>query len=107
PDSHSKRLKAWTTPFFAIAYPQLFESTEAPPGHPLNERLYEWKVLADEEQFAQLFDQLTHRSGLVSRELFLSNSERELTNYLHILEILLEHIVRDGLSLREIISRLE
>jgi exodeoxyribonuclease V beta subunit len=107
PDSHSKRLKAWTTPFFAIAYPELFESTEAPPGHPLNERLYEWSVLADEERFAQLFDELTHRSGLVSRELFLSNSERELTNYLHIFETLLEHIVRDSLSINEVIGRLE
>jgi exodeoxyribonuclease V beta subunit len=107
PGSRSKRLKAWTTPVFAIPYPELFESTEAPPGHPLNECLYEWNVLANEERFAQLFDELTHRSGLVSRELFLSNSERELTNYLHIFEILLEHIVRDSLSLNEIIGRLE
>ena len=54
-----------------------------------------------------LFDQLVHRSGLVSRELFLSNSERELTNYLHIFEILLEQRLKEGLSLSEIISRLE
>ena len=107
PGSRSKRLKAWTTPFFAIPYPKLFEFTEAPPDHPLNERLYEWNALANEERFAQLFDELTHRSGLVSRELFLSNSERELTNYLHIFEILLEHLVRDSLSLNEIIGCLE
>ncbi len=69
--------------------------------------MYEWKALADQEQFEILFDQLVHRSGLVSRELFLSNSERELTNYLHIFEILLERILRERLSLGEAISQLE
>lgn len=107
PESQSKRLKAWITPFFAVPYRDLFECDEVPPGHPLNERLYEWKTLADQERFGALFDQLVHRSGLVSRELFLSNSERELTNYLHIFEILLEQILRDRLSLKEVISRLE
>ena len=61
PGSQSKRLKAWTTPFFAIPYPRLFDSTEAPAGDPLNEYLYQWNVLANEERFAQLFDKLTHQ----------------------------------------------
>ncbi len=95
PDSQSKRLKAWISPFFAVPYPDLFDRAEAPPGHVLHERLYEWKALADQERFGALFDQLAHRSGLVGRELFLSNSERELTNYLHIFEILLEQILKD------------
>jgi exodeoxyribonuclease V beta subunit len=107
PDSHSKRLKAWVSPFFAVPYPDLFDCGEVEAGHPLNERLYEWNILAEEENFGALFDQLVHRSGLVSRELFLANSERELTNYLHIFETLLEQTVRERLSLREIISRLE
>src|SRR5579862_2185472 len=107
PDSHSQRLKAWISPFFAVSYADLFESREAPPGHPLNERLYEWSSLAHREQFATLFDQLIHRSGLASRELFLANSARELTNYLHIFEILLAQSVSEGLSLPELIARLE
>ena len=78
-----------------------------PADHELNERLYEWKALADQERFGELFDQLVHRSGLVSRELFLSNNERELTNYLHIFEILLEQRLKEGLSLSEVIGRLE
>lgn len=107
PDSQSKRLKAWISPFFAVPYRDLFERGDVAPNHPLNELLYEWKMLADDEQFGILFDQLVHRSGLVSRELFLSNSGRELTNYLHIFEILLELILRERLSLRETIARLE
>ena len=107
PDSRSKRLKAWVSPFFAVPYPDLFDCGEVEAGHPLNERLYEWNILAEQENFGALFDQLVHRSGLVSRELFLANSERELANYLHIFETLLEQTVRERLSLREIISRLE
>ena len=107
PDSQSKRLKAWISPFFAVPYRDLFDRGEMMEAHPLNQRLYEWKALADQERFAALFDQLVHRSGLVSRELFLSNSERELTNYLHIFEILLSQILQERLSLREAISRLE
>ena len=107
PDSQSKRLKAWISPFFAVPYPDLFDCGEITAGHPLFEQLYEWKALADQERFGVLFDQLVHRSGLVSRERFLSNSGRELTNYLHITEILLEQAWKENLSLAEIISRLE
>ena len=90
-----------------MPYRDLFDGGEVAAAHTLNERLYEWKNLADRERFGTLFDQLVHQSGLVSRELFLSNSERELTNYLHIFEILLEQILKERLSLREVISRLE
>ncbi len=107
PDSQSKRLKAWISPFFAVPYESLFGRAEVPADHALKEHLYEWKALADQERFGELFDQLVHRSGLVSRELFLSNNERELTNYLHIFEILLEQRLKDGLSLGEVIARLE
>ncbi len=107
PNSQSKRLKAWISPFFALPYRELFGRGEVAEDHPLNQRLYEWKALADQERFGTLFDQLAHRTGLVSRELFLSNSERELTNYLHISEILLEERSKESLSLRELIGRLE
>lgn len=107
PDSQTKRLKAWISPFFALPYQDLFGRSEVPADHELNERLYRWKALADQERFEELFDQLVHRSGLVNRELFLSNNERELTNYLHIFEILLEQRLKEGLSLGELIARLE
>jgi exodeoxyribonuclease V beta subunit len=107
PESQSKRLKAWISPFFAVPYRDLFERTEPTAGHPFYELLYEWTSIAEQERFDILFDQLLHRSGLVSRELFFSAGERELTNYLHIFEILLEQALKESLSLRETISRLE
>ncbi len=107
PGNRSHRLKAWMSPFFGVPFAQIAGIGEAPAGHPLNEHLFEWKALADEERFVELFDRLRHESGLVDRELLLSNSERELTNYLHVLEILLEEALRERLSLRELIARLE
>jgi len=107
PDSESKKLRAWITPFFAIPYPELFDRSEIPSSHPANERLREWNLMAEREQFGALFDHLMHRSGLAARELFLANSERELTNYWHIFEILLEQASAEQLSLKEVIVRLE
>src|SRR5439155_22298521 len=44
---------------------------------------------------------------LVARELFLANSERELTNYLHIMEVLLEEAVRRRASFADLITVLD
>ncbi|MDO8431518.1 MAG: UvrD-helicase domain-containing protein [Candidatus Binatus sp.] len=107
PNVRSRRLKAWTTPFFAVPVADLPRLADPPPGHVLLERLYEWKSLADKEQFAQLFDAMLHRSGLVDRELLLRESERDLTDYLHIFEILLEKAVARRLALGELIELLE
>jgi exodeoxyribonuclease V beta subunit len=107
PNVRSRRLKAWLTPFFAVPVADLPRLADPPPGHALLERLYEWKSLADKEQFAQLFDEMLHRSGLVDRELLLRDSERDLTDYLHIFEILLEKAVARKLALGELIDLLE
>jgi exodeoxyribonuclease V beta subunit len=107
PNVRSRRLKAWITPFFAVPIADLPRLADPPPGHELVERLYEWKSLADKEQFAQLFDEMLHRSGLVDRELLLNDSERDLTDYLHIFEILLEKAVAQKLALGELIELLE
>jgi exodeoxyribonuclease V beta subunit len=106
PLDRSRRLKAWNTPFFAVPYDKLAGLDSLGPEHPLNERLFQWKEMADGERFAELFDSLTARSGLACRELLFSNSERELTNYQHILEILLEQSIPRRLSLAEIIELL-
>ncbi len=107
PGHRSHRLKAWMSPFFGVPIASIAAIGEAPAGHPLNERLFEWQALANEERFVELFDRLMHESGLADRELLLSNSERELTNYLHVLEILLEQALRERLSVSELIARLE
>jgi exodeoxyribonuclease V beta subunit len=106
PLDRSRRLKAWNTPFFAVAYEKLAAIDGSAPAHRLEERLLEWRELAERERFAELFDSLTARSGLAQRELLFSNSERELTNYQHILEILLEQTIARRLSLAEIVELL-
>jgi exodeoxyribonuclease V beta subunit len=106
PERRSCRFKAWTTPFFTLPYASLANMAELASSHPLLERLYDWKSLADQERFAELFDAMLHQSGLVNRELFLSSSGRELTNYLHIFEILLEKAGARRLALGEVIELL-
>jgi exodeoxyribonuclease V beta subunit len=106
PEMRSRRFKAWMTPFFTVPYASLANVADLPPSHPLLERLYEWKSLAEQERFAELFDAMLHQSGLVNRELFLSSSERELTNYSHIFEMLLEKACAQKLALTELIDLL-
>jgi exodeoxyribonuclease V beta subunit len=107
PHLRSHRLKAWVSPFFGVPLREVALIEEVPPTHALNERLYEWKAIAEQGQFADLFDRLLHDSGLVNRELFLSGSERQLTNYLHIFEILLAAALARRLALPDIIALLD
>jgi exodeoxyribonuclease V beta subunit len=102
--SHCRR--AWMSPFFALKYRDVATIDDPPPSHPLNQLLYEWRALAEADRFAELFNRLMHQSGLADRELFLRRSERELTNYSHIFEVLLERAVAGRLSLTEIIELL-
>ena len=102
--SHLRR--AWMSPFFALKYREVATIDDPPPSHPLNQLLYQWRELADAERFAELFNRLMHESGLAARELFLDRSERELTNYSHIFEILLERAVAGRLSFSEIVELL-
>ncbi len=107
PQFRSNRLKAWLSPFFAEPLRELALIGEVPATHPLNERLYEWKGIAERGRFADLFDRLLHQSGLAYRELLLAASQRRLTNYLHILEILLAQALGRRLAMPEIIALLE
>ncbi len=107
PGDRSRRLKAWVTPFFAVPFRELAAIGDLAPDDPLIRRLYDWSALAERERFAELFPSLLHECGLVERELFLSDSERELTNYLHIFEVLLECARSRRLSFAEIAAMLE
>lgn len=107
PQSRSARMRAFATPFFAIDWAGLRDYAELPGGHPLLERLYSWAQLGVHERFATLFHRLMHESGLVERALFLDETERELCNYQHILEVLLEHVARRKLSLAECVELLD
>ncbi len=103
PYDRSKQMAALATPFFAIAWDEMAEWRHATAADALD-RLRAWRHLGEHARFAQLFDALMHESGLVSRELLCADSERELTNYQHIFEILLELANRRRLGLRELIE---
>ncbi len=107
PGRRSNRLKAWASRFFAVEYRDLARLDDERSSQPIHERLFEWRALAEAGRFADLFDALLHQSGLVERELLLSDSCRELTNYEHIFEILTQQASRHGISLAELIELLD
>jgi exodeoxyribonuclease V beta subunit len=107
PGRRSNRLKAWATPFFAVDHCDLGRLDEERTRQPMLERLFEWRAHAEAGRFADLFDALLHQSGLVERELLLSDSRRALTNYEHIFEILTQQASRHGIVLAEVIELLD
>jgi exodeoxyribonuclease V beta subunit len=64
--------------------------------------LYDWRGLAESGDFETLFARIVDDSGIVCRELFFRDSERSLTNYLHLLEILQEEAARTRATIREL-----
>jgi exodeoxyribonuclease V beta subunit len=103
PTDRARRFAAWLTPFFGLSLIALEDARELAPSHPYVARLAAWKTLGDARDYGRLFESIVRESGLVRRELFFEDSERELTNYLHIFELLLEHARRTRGTLREII----
>ena len=106
PQRRSNRLKAWATPFFGVALRDLPGLDDVAPSHPLMARLLEWKALAEAERFAELFSAMLHQSGLAARELLLADSQRELTNYEHIFEVLLENTTAETRDLIDLVQML-
>lgn len=102
PHDRGARLRAFTTPFFGISWSTIYNYSTLPPGDEKLERLLKWHHLAVDGQYTELFYDLIHHSGLSERELFFAESERELTNYLHIFEILLGITSRDPMSPKEL-----
>ncbi|KAF0182208.1 MAG: ATP-dependent exonuclease V subunit beta [Nitrospirae bacterium] len=90
PFDESRRLRAWMTPFFGVPIDRLPECRSLPETEPLVKRILDWHALARRRSFAELFSRLINESGLARRVIFFDDSGRGLTDYLHILEILLE-----------------
>jgi exodeoxyribonuclease V beta subunit len=105
PQDRSRRTRAWVTPFFGLTLEQV-AGGEPPPDHPYYRRLLGWQRLAERHAFERLFASLVEDTGLLRREIFFAPSERKLTNYLHILEVLHETVGRSRLDLRELCALL-
>ncbi len=90
PHDKGLRLKAFTTPFIGIDWFHINFYATLPPGHPILVRLFDYHQLAQQGKYSTLFYKLLYQSGLSERELFFGESEREITNYQHIFEVLLQ-----------------
>lgn len=107
PHARAARLKAFATPFFGVEWAVISGYRALPGDHPFIARLFEWHRLAEAGRYAALFHAMLHDSGLVQRQLFLSDDERRLTNYRHVLELLLEECTRRRLTVAEAIELLD
>jgi exodeoxyribonuclease V beta subunit len=106
PSDRARRLAAWLTPFFGLPLAALERARLVSTAHPLYARLQSWKALADARDFERLFEDIVRESGIVRREIFFAEGERELTNYLHVFELLLEHARRTHGTLRDLVHAL-
>ncbi|HEX4445623.1 MAG TPA: UvrD-helicase domain-containing protein, partial [Polyangiaceae bacterium] len=106
PDDPARRMAAWLTPFFGLPLAEVEGARSLPPAHPLLARLYAWKALADARDFDRLFQSIVGDSGVVRREIFFADGERDLTNYLHLIEILIERARGGRAALRDLVQEL-
>ncbi len=95
PNDRASRLRAWLTPFFGLPLASIEGARDLPASHPFVARLHEWKALADGRRFDRLFESILRQTAVIRREIFFEAGERRLTNYLHLVEVLLEQS-RDG-----------
>jgi exodeoxyribonuclease V beta subunit len=106
PHDRARRLAAWMTPFFGLPLEDVERARDLPATHPYVARLAAWKALADARDFDRLFESLVRDSGVVRREIFFADGERDLTNYLHVFELLLEQTRRGHCTLRDLVHLL-
>ena len=106
PDHNEKRQRAWLTPFFAVELKDLAGLDEIPAVHPLVARLHDWHEVARRRHFDRLFGQILRDSGVARREMFHAESERALTNYLHLFELLQEEANRSHMALADLLRTL-
>ncbi len=90
PSERSHRLKAWLTPFFGLQLAELRGDESLHDDHPLVARLVRLRERCEVRDYAGFARELLHTSGLARRELFVEESARRLTNYQHLVDILLE-----------------
>ncbi len=106
PGEPATRMAAWLTPFFGVSLEQLPDWQQAGINHPFHSLLLHWKQLADNQQWPRFFDLILTESGLVRRLIFWGG-ERNLTNYLHLFELLQAEVHKNPVTLRELARELK
>ncbi len=107
PYDQRHRLPAWATPFFGVAWQDLRFYENIGEDHPFMVRLLGWHRRIEYGDFEAVFNDIIESSGITRRELFDNESNRRLTNYKHIIELLLEEATRNHLTLAELVVRLD
>lgn len=106
PRDPALRLRAWLTPFFGLGLADLPACAALPGGHPLEERLFAWRAVAEARDWARLWDRILDESGVVERELMVGGSARRLTNYQQLFDVVLAQTAGAPVSLGDLIRRL-
>ncbi len=106
PHDRGRRLRTWIGPFFAVPLERARNGLALSGSHPLVASLFRFRGLADDKRWARLFNEILSQTGIIQRELLLADSERELTNYLHIFEILLDEALRHRGTLTDLLHTL-
>jgi exodeoxyribonuclease V beta subunit len=107
PRDRSARLAAWQTRFFDVPLAELTAVADLPDSHPLLERLWVWKGLADRLDYERLFTRILSDSGILERQLITSGSTRTITNLEHLFELLEAEVLRSRCELSELVQRLQ
>jgi exodeoxyribonuclease V beta subunit len=106
PRDRRARLRAYATAIFAVPLASLADAAELPAEHAVRRTFERLVTLSRARELAPLLRAIADDTGLAQRELYLHATERRLTNYLHVLEVLLAMSHRGRLSLRDLTERL-
>ena len=106
PRDRRARLRAYATAIFAVPLASLADAAELPAEHGVRRAFDRLVWLARARELAPLLRAIVDETGLAQRELYLHATERRLTNYLHVLDVLLTLSHRGGLSLRDLAQHL-
>ncbi len=106
PRDRRARLRAYATAFFAVPLEHLADAAELSATHGVRRAFERLLELSRRRELAPLLRAMVDETGLAQRELYLHASERRLTNYLHVVEVLLHLSHRGRLSLRDLTEHL-
>ncbi len=107
PARRSLRLKAWLTPFFGLTLEEVAGYEDVDDDHPLVARLVRMRERCEQHDYAGFAAEILSRSGLTRRELFVQESTRRLTNYQHLVDILLQGAFGRRRSIEELVNEFQ
>jgi len=93
PRSKPLRRHALITPFFGVPLEDV-DRLDSSNGGIHRAILDRWQALARRRQYSVLFENILRTSGIIRRAILLDTSERKLTNYEHLFELIGEESAR-------------